>query len=180
MRRHPSLYAASLAIAAISTVPAFAYLDLAAPVADGLGLSFSGPGNVAAVAAVGAWTALRGRHHIWAWSVALAGFIALGAGLALVGVPLLAQPPLLVAVAALAAMTAAAIDTPGALPAIAAAALATAYGHLEGISLLGTPDAPFCLAGFLAATAVLQAAGAFFTLALTGRLRRSAHGDAAA
>lgn len=156
-----------LAAAAHTGGDAGAHHGLASSLLDGLLHPFTGLDHLAALLAVGAWSALSARR-IWLAPLSfallmLAGALAASAGLALPGVEPMIAASLLVLGLLLAARQQ--------LPAAAAAALvggfALFHGAAHGIELAGAP----ALAGMVAATALLHAAGLGLGWALRERSR---------
>lgn len=162
LKRLP-LAAAFAAMAA----PAFAHLD---PNEHGSFLSgFSHPlfgaDHILAMLAVGLWAAQMGGRALWAVPLAFITTMAAGFLLALSGVPLpFVEPAILASIIGLGLLVGLALRLPVAAGAAIVAAFALFHGHAHG-GELGEAGASAFGVGFVAATALLHAAGA--TLGLT-------------
>ena len=123
----------------------------------------TGADHLAAMVAVGLWSALAARRAwpdlLWA-PLAFAGMLLVGALMGLAGVQLPAVEPM---IAASLLMLGLLVATRKRLPAFAAAALVGVFAVFHGIAhgheLHGESAAALTLAGMLAATVLLHAAG---------------------
>lgn len=170
LRQAPLLLIAALPLAAAAHTGADAGLH------HGLAAGFlhplTGPDHLAAMVAVGLWSALTARRAwpdlLWA-PLGFALMLLAGAMLGLAGVQLPAVEPMIAASLLVLGLL---VVTQRRLPAFAAAALvgvfALFHGAAHGQELAGEAGGALTLAGMLAATVLLHAAG----IALGGALRR--------
>jgi urease accessory protein len=123
----------------------------------------TGADHLAAMVAVGLWSALAARRAwpdlLWA-PLAFAAMLLVGALAGLAGVQLPAVEPMIAASRLVLGLL---VLTQRRLPAVAAAALVGGFAVFHGIAhgqeLAGESGAAFALAGMLAATVLLHAAG---------------------
>ena len=123
----------------------------------------TGPDHLAAMVAVGLWSALTARRAwpdlLWA-PLGFALMLLAGALLGLAGVQLPAVEPMIAASLLVLGLL---VVTQRRLPALAAAALVGAFAVFHGVAhgqeLAGESGAALALAGMLAATVLLHAAG---------------------
>jgi urease accessory protein len=161
LRQAPLLLIAALPLAAAAHTGADAGLH------HGLVAGFlhplTGPDHVAAMVAVGLWSALAARRAwpdlLWA-PLGFALMLLAGSLLGLAGVQLPAVEPMIAASLLVLGLL---VFTQRRLPALAAAALvgvfAVFHGVAHGQELAGESGAALTLAGMLAATVLLHAAG---------------------
>ncbi|MDR6858040.1 HupE/UreJ family protein [Variovorax guangxiensis] len=161
LRRAPLLLIAALPLAAAAHTGADAGLH------HGLAAGFlhplAGPDHLAAMVAVGLWSALTARRAwpdlLWA-PLGFALMLLAGALLGLAGVQLPAVEPMIAASLLVLGLL---VFTQRRLPALAAAALvgvfAVFHGVAHGQELAGESGAALTLAGMLAATVLLHGAG---------------------
>lgn len=158
-------------LAVLFATPALAHVEPGAPgsLAAGLAHPISGTDHVLAMLAVGLWAAALGGRALWLVPAAFVGTMLAGFGLALAGLALPAVEPMILASSVVLGLAMAMALRPS--PAAAATlvgAFALFHGHGHG-SELGTAGALLFAAGFVAATALLHAAGAALGLMLGGR-----------
>jgi urease accessory protein len=161
LRQAPLLLIAALPLAAAAHTGADAGLH------HGLGAGFlhplSGPDHLAAMVAVGLWSALTARRAwpdlLWA-PLGFALMLLAGSLLGLAGVQLPAVEPMIAASLLVLGLL---VLTRRRLPAVAAAALvgvfAVFHGVAHGQELAGESGAALTLGGMLAATVLLHAGG---------------------
>lgn len=123
----------------------------------------TGADHLAAMVAVGLWSALAARRAwpdlLWA-PLAFAGMLLVGALMGLAGVQLPAVEPMIAAsLLVLGLLVAARIHLPAALAAAVAGAFAIFHGVAHGHELAGEQGAPLTLAGMVGATVLLHLAG---------------------
>lgn len=170
LRQAPLLLIAALPLAAAAHTGPDAGLH------HGLAAGFlhplTGPDHLAAMVAVGLWSALAARRAcpdlLWA-PLGFALMLLAGAMLGLAGVQLPAVEPMIAASLLVLGLL---VGTQRRMPAFAAAALVGVFALFHGVAhgqeLAGEAGAALTLAGMLAATVLLHAAG----IALGGALRR--------
>lgn len=137
---------------------------------DGFALPFAGVDHVLAMSALGLWSALIGRRALWLLPGACVAAMALGAGLAVCGVPMPgAEDGVALSVALLGVLLAVMARPPLAVAAALAALFGLVHGQAHGAA---TPDGAALLygLGFLSASLLLLLAGAAVGLAAQGRL----------
>ena len=143
--------------------------------AAGFAHPFSGLDHLMAMIAVGAWAAQQGGRAVWVLPVAFVGVMAVGgivglSGFALPGI----QSVIVASVLVLGAVVAAAAKLPLWAAAPIVAAFALFHGLAHGAELPEAANAPAYAAGFVAATALLHAAGIALAFALHGAKPRLA------
>ncbi|MDQ7954838.1 MAG: HupE/UreJ family protein [Pseudomonadota bacterium] len=154
------------ALASLATLPALAHTGADAGLHHGLAAGFmhplTGADHLAAMVAVGLWSALvarRGADLLWA-PLGFVAMLLVGALMGLAGVQLPAVEPMIAASLLVLGLL---VVTRQRLPALAAAALVGVFAVFHGIAhgheLAGEPDAALTLAGMVAATAALHVAG---------------------
>ncbi|ACP26107.1 Protein HupE precursor [Sinorhizobium fredii NGR234] len=171
------MFIATAALGA-SAAPAFAHLDPAehGSLAAGLSHPFFGADHVLAMVAVGLWAAQIGGRTLWAVPAAFVSMMAVGFGLALAAVPLpFVEPAILASVVALGLIVAMAVRLDAAPAAAIVGIFALFHGHAHG-GELGPAGAWSFAIGFIAATALLHAAGVGLGIALA---RLSSNGTVA-
>ena len=174
LRRVPLLLIAALPLAAAAHTGADAGLHHG--LAAGFVHPLAGPDHLAAMVAVGLWSALTARRPwpdlLWA-PLGFALMLLAGALMGLAGVQLPAAEPMIAASLLVLGLL---VFTQQRLPARAAAALvgmfALFHGVAHGRELAGESGAALTLAGMLAATVLLHAAGIATGWALRHRHRR--------
>ena len=142
--------------------------DAAGALAAGFAHPFTGLDHLAAMVAVGAWSAMTARR-VWLAPLAFAGTLLVGALLGLAGVSLPAVEPMIAASLLVLGLL---VATNARLPALAGAALAAGFALFHGLAHgaeLAGPTAAFALAGMVAATALLHGAGIAVGLLLRAR-----------
>lgn len=161
LRRAPLLLIAALPLAAAAHTGADAGLH------HGLGAGFlhplSGPDHLAAMVAVGLWSALTARRAwpdlLWA-PLGFALMLLAGSLLGLAGVQLPAVEPMIAASLLVLGLL---VFTQRRLPAVAGAALVGVFAIFHGVAhgqeLAGESGAALTLGGMLAATVLLHAGG---------------------
>ncbi|BEP60310.1 HupE/UreJ family protein [Variovorax sp. V213] len=130
----------------------------------------TGADHLAAMVAVGLWSALAARRAwpdlLWA-PLAFAGMLLVGALMGLAGVQLPAVEPMIAAsLLVLGLLVAARIHLPAAVAAAVAGAFAIFHGVAHGHELAGEQGAALALAGMVGATVLLHLAGIAFGWAL--------------
>lgn len=134
---------------------------------------FSGVDHVLAMGALGLWAALLGRRALWLLPGAFAAAMALGAALAVCGVPLPgAEDGVALSVALLGVLLAVAARPPLWLGVSVAAGFGLVHGSMHGAEMPASAAPPLYALGFLSATLLLLAGGAALGLAAEGRLGR--------
>lgn len=109
---------------------------------------------------VGLWAGLVGGRARWLWPLAFVTQMTLGAALAMNGVSLpLVEASILASVIGVGAAVALGLEVPAVAGAAICAAFALAHGHAHGAELPAGASAFGYVAGFVAATASLHAAG---------------------
>jgi urease accessory protein len=153
----PALLAAWLA-----ATPALAHTGAGAThgFLAGFGHPFLGLDHLLAMGAVGLWAGLVGGRALWAWPLAFAGVMIVGAALGLQGVAL---PGVELGIAASVVLLGLAAALRAPLPVLAGAGLcglfALLHGHAHGAELPAGAGAGAYVAGFVLATAALHGAG---------------------
>ncbi|WMT87215.1 HupE/UreJ family protein [Pelagibacterium sp. 26DY04] len=171
---------AALLVVLIGTAPAFAHLD---PVEHGSFMAgFTHPlfglDHILAMVAVGLWAASVGGRALWAVPAAFVATMAIGFAAAILGLPLpFVEPVILASVIFIGIMVALALPLPTAGVAAVVAFFALFHGHAHG-GEMGEAGAFGYAAGFLAATALLHAAGVALGV-VAGRLLATRRGLAA-
>lgn len=153
------------------TAPAFAHLD---PAEHGSFLAGAthplfGADHILAMVAVGLWAALLGGRAVYAIPASFVGTMAAGFVLSLLGMPLpFVEPAILASVVAIGLLVALAVKLPVGASAVVVGLFALFHGHAHG-GEIGGAGALAYLIGFVAATALLHAAGIALGLGL-GRI----------
>ena len=142
--------------------------DATGALAAGFAHPFSGLDHLAAMVALGLWSAMTARRA-WIAPLAFAGTLLVGALLGLAGVTLpVVEPMIAVSLLALGLLLASNARLPAAAGALMAAGFALFHGLAHGAELAG-PTAAFALIGMVAATALLHGAGIGIGLLLRSR-----------
>ncbi|HEX2555596.1 MAG TPA: HupE/UreJ family protein [Microvirga sp.] len=153
----------TLAAAALLTAgPALAHTGAGA--VHGFAAGFAHPmlgfDHLLAMVAVGLWAALAGGRALWAWPLAFAGVMVLGAGL---GFSPLGLPHVELSIGATVVLLGLAAAFQVSLPVLAGAALcgifALFHGYAHGVEIPAEASAFAYVAGFTLATTLLHAAG---------------------
>ena len=159
--------AARLALIALSAAPALALAHTgAAPhvhnatdaLAAGFTHPFTGLDHMAAMVALGVWSALA-TQRIWVAPLAFASALLVGALLGLAGFALPAIEPMIAASVLVLGLL---VATNARLPLVAGAALAAMFALFHGVAHgaeLAGPQAAWSLIGMVTATALLHGAG---------------------
>jgi len=160
-------FAAAAALTLLAT-PAFAHTGLhTTGFTAGLGHPFSGLDHVLVMAGIGIWAAQLGGRNLWRVPAAFVATMMLGAGLALVSVPL---PAVELGIAGSVIVIGILVGLGARLPAGAAMALAALmalfHGHAHGTELPAMASASSYAVGFLLATAALHVIGLGLGLAV--------------
>jgi urease accessory protein len=153
---------AFLGLALVAATPAFAHPGAGSH--DGFAHGFVHPvlgfDHVLAMVSVGLWAGLVGGRAVWAWPSAFVAVMAAGAAIGLAGA---AIPGVEASIALSVVALGLAVALRAPLPLLAGAALcglfALAHGYAHGAELPATVGAASYVAGFIAATALLHAAG---------------------
>ncbi len=155
---------------------AFAHLDPGAHGSFAAGVSHPlwGADHVLAMLAVGLWAALLSGHALWMLPVGFVGAMAMGFGAAMLGVPLPAVEPLILASALiLGLLVALAVRLPAHWAVTVVGAFGLFHGHAHG-SEIGGATALQYLVGFVVATMGLHLAGLAMGLLMTRLASQSA------
>jgi len=164
-----SLLAAFAAVAAVLiAAPAAAHtghpLD---GIAAGFAHPFQGTDHLLAMIAVGAWAAQQGGRAVWLLPVAFVGVMATGGIVAFAGIGISGTESIILAsVLVLGAVIAAALRPPLWIAVPIVGAFALFHGLAHGAELPESANAPAYAAGFIAATALLHAAGVMLSFTL--------------
>jgi urease accessory protein len=135
---------------------------------DGLLHPFTGLDHLAAMLAVGFWSALSTRR-VWLAPLAFANMLLVGALMGMSGIALPALEPLVAAtVLALGLLVATRAQFPGAVAAALAGGFAVFHGMAHGLEFSGASPVA-TLVGMVAGTAVLHGLGLAAGLALRAR-----------
>jgi urease accessory protein len=156
---------------ALAATPALAlahpgHLALAAGLVDGFAHPFTGVDHLAAMLAVGLWSALTLPHRRWLAPLAFAAMLLAGALLMPTQLPLVEGG---IALSLLVLGLAVATRVP--LPALAGALIVGAFALFHGAAHCAELHSAAALAGMVAATALLHATGLALGLALRQRSR---------
>ena len=159
----------TLAATLIAAAPALALAHpghdaIAAGLVDGFMHPFTGIDHIAAMVAVGLWSALTLRRQRWLAPLAFAAMLLAGALFAVPAVAF-AEPMIAVSLLALGLGVAARIELPAVAGALAVGVFALFHGAAHGAQAQGGAS----LAGLVAATALLHAAGLVLGTALRTR-----------
>jgi urease accessory protein len=128
--------------------------------ASGLAHPFMGLDHLLAMIAVGLWAAQLGRRAVWQVPLAFVAVMAIGFGLARLGIGLpLAEPMVVASVAVLGALVAGAVRIPVGLGAALVSVFAVFHGFAHGIEMPAASSAWVYAAGFAIATASLHLVG---------------------
>ncbi|MGY4830524.1 HupE/UreJ family protein [Sphaerotilaceae bacterium SBD11-9] len=162
------LLAASPAVALAHTGAAGHAHDATGALTAGFTHPFTGLDHLAAMVAVGVWSAMSSRRP-WLAPVAFAGALLIGAWLGLAGVTLPAVEPMIAAsLLVLGLLVASRKALPPAVGGALVAAFALFHGAAHGQELAG-PSAAFALIGMVSATALLHGLGLVIGLQLRDR-----------
>lgn len=182
MRLTRSSFAAllpSLAAAALGALPLLASAHVGADGAahhdigftQGLLHPFTGMDHLAAMVAVGLWSALIARNArdvLWA-PLGFAAMLLVGAGVGLAGVQVPAVEPMIAAsLLVIGLLVVTRLRLPGPVAAAVVGVFAVFHGVAHGHELTGDQGAGFAIAGMVLATALLHAGG----IAIGWALRR--------
>lgn len=166
--------------AGILVIAALAATALALPAVAHTGVGVDGHGSFLAgfvhplvgldhfiaMAGIGIWAAQLGGRAVWLVPAAFVGVMAGGAALALAGAPLpMVEAGIAGSVLAIGALVAFGTRLPVGAAMAVAAAFALFHGHAHGTELPAVATPAAYGAGFMAATALLHAAGAGIALA---------------
>lgn len=163
--------AVTSAIFAATTGPAFAHLDPTEHGSFMAGLThpLSGADHMLAMIAVGLWAAQIGGRARLLVPAAFVSLMSLGFILALAGMPLpFVEPGILASVIGLGLLVMLAVRMPIAVSTVIVGIFALFHGHAHGGELGGAAVMTFGL-GFVAATALLHAAGVSLGMLVGGR-----------
>ncbi len=158
----------ALVILALSTLPAAAHTGLAhGDALAGFLHPLTGVDHVAAMLAVGAWSALIGGSRVWAWPIAFVGAMIVGGTLGHFGatVPFVEQT-IAASLVVVGLMLALAVNAPTMVGAAIVAAFALFHGIAHGTEAEGAEWLPF-MAGFVVSTALLHVTGIGIARGLT-------------
>jgi len=158
--------------AALSLVAAPALAHTGAGAAGGLGAGFAHPmlglDHLLAMVAVGAWAALLGGRALWLVPAAFVVTMLAGGALAVSGVALpMVETAIALSVVTLGALVALNVRVVAGLGMAIVAAFAVFHGYAHGSEMAAGTSVAGYAAGFALATALLHAAGAVATLAVT-------------
>lgn len=146
---------------ALAATPALAHVGTGAHFSalTGFGHPFGGLDHVAAMVAVGLWSALGGGKRVWVWPAAFVTAMIGGALLGHSGVEIpFVEPAIAASLVVLGLLVALAVHAPVAVGAVVIALFAILHGHAHGAE---APDASFAgyVLGVATATAILHAIG---------------------
>lgn len=164
-------------VLALASGPAAAHgLDAAGGgFAAGFGHPLLGLDHLLAMIAVGLWASQLGGRGLWQVPAAFVVMLAVGAGLALAGVPLPAvEPGIMASLLVLGLLVAFAVRLPTAAGMALVALFALCHGHAHGAEMPAAASAWLYGGGFVLATAALHATGAVLGWAASPRLTRAA------
>ena len=152
------------ALLVTAAAPAFAHPGHGAEsFAAGVAHPLSGLDHIAAMIAVGLWSALKGGRALWVWPATFVGVMLFGSALGMAQVPLaLVEPGILASVVVLGLMTAFGVDLPVAAGATLIAVFALLHGHAHGSEAAETIAGIEYMGGFAITTAALHGAGIGF------------------
>jgi urease accessory protein len=170
MKRTHSLTSVIVGSLALMATGAHAHtLDGGGGLAGGLAHPFMGLDHLLAMIAVGLWAAQLGRRAVWQVPIAFVAVMAIGFGLARLGISVsMAEPMVVASVAVLGAIVAGAVRIPVGLGAALVSVFAVFHGFAHGIEMPAASSAWVYAAGFAIATASLHLVG----LGLGKSLRR--------
>jgi urease accessory protein len=135
-------------------------LDGGGGLAGGLAHPFMGLDHLLAMIAVGLWAAQLGRRAVWQVPLAFVAVMAMGFGLARLGLSVpVAEPMVVASVAVLGAIVAGAVRIPVGLGAALVSVFAVFHGFAHGIEMPAASSAWVYAAGFVIATASLHWVG---------------------
>ncbi|KQP18004.1 HupE/UreJ family protein [Pseudorhodoferax sp. Leaf267] len=174
MRIRPALLTVLLAApwAALAHVGADGSAHAHVGFSDGLAHPFTGLDHLAAMLAVGVWSALTARQprDMAAAPLAFAAMLLAGALAGLAGVALPAVEPMIAAsLLVLGLLVLARLRLPAPVAAVLVGAFAAFHGVAHGVELAGETGGAAALAGMVLATAVLHGAGLALGWALRTR-----------
>jgi urease accessory protein len=157
------------AVVLTASAPAFAHVG-AGP-ATGFGCGFLHPlggiDHLAAMLAVGLWSAQQGKRAVWAVPLAFAGTMVLGGALGMAGHALpFAEQGVAASVLVLGLLVAAAARLPLAAGVLLVGTFAFFHGHAHGAEAPSTVSGLAYGAGFTAATCLLLSGGVALGLTL--------------
>ncbi|NUS20935.1 MAG: HupE/UreJ family protein [Mesorhizobium sp.] len=176
-----SALAAILLLAA--AMPAYAHVGLGTTSSFTAGFAhpLSGLDHMAVMLAVGLWAAMKGGKAVWAWPLAFLGVMLVGGGLGMLHMPLpFVEPGILASVVALGLLVALAIDLPVSAGVAIIGLFALFHGHAHGTEVPENAGGFEYMAGFAAATVLLQGIGIAAGLGLGLRYRSLARAAGAA
>lgn len=154
-----------LALSLATSAEAHTGIDHAATIMTGLMHPLGGVDHIAAMLAVGVWSAVAGgAARLWAWPLAFVVAMLFGAliGAAGVTVPFI-EPMIAASVVAAGLLVVMAVQAPATVGMVVVAAFAAMHGIAHGVEAPAGPIAPY-VAGFALATAGLHALGISFAL----------------
>ncbi|RRI04476.1 HupE/UreJ family protein [Mesorhizobium tamadayense] len=164
--------AALLLLAA--AMPAYAHVGIGttSSFAAGFAHPLSGLDHMTVMIAVGLWAAIKGGRAVWAWPLAFAGVMLVGAALGMLHVPVpFVEPGILASVVALGLLVALAVDLPVSAGVAVIGLFALFHGHAHGTEVPENAGGLEYMAGFAVATVLLHAIGIAAALGLGLRFR---------
>lgn len=144
-----------------AATPAFAHVGqhLGFSAASGFAHPLMGIDHLAAMIAVGLWSAMAGGKRIWIWPAAFVVAMLIGGFISHVGIELpQVEPVIALSVVALGMLVATGVSAPIPVGAALIAAFAIFHGHAHGAEAPADGWAGYAL-GFAVATALLHAVG---------------------
>lgn len=154
----PALIAVLSAVAGTAQAHTFGAHD--AGLAHGFAHPFGGLDHLLAMVAVGLWAMQRGGRALWLMPATFVGAMALGGGLGLQGIGLpMVELGIAASLMALGVVVAFAFRPSPALGMAVVGVFAVFHGHAHGAEVPAAASPLLYAAGFLAATALLHAAG---------------------
>jgi urease accessory protein len=161
MKRTHSLTSFIVGSLALMATGAYAHtLDGGGGLAGGLAHPFMGLDHLLAMIAVGLWAAQLGRRAVWQVPIAFVAVMAIGFGLAQLGLSVpVAEPMVVASVAVLGAIVAGAVRMPVGLGAALVSVFAAFHGFAHGIEMPAASSAWVYAGGFAIGTASLHLVG---------------------
>ena len=152
---------AALAALVMLATPAAAHVGVGSTSSFMAGLAhpLTGADHMAAMLAVGLWSALAGGPRVWAWPIAFSGAMLVGAVLGFYGVAMpMVEPAIAASVIVLGLLVAAGAAIPVAAGSALVAMFGIAHGHAHGSEGTGATFVAYA-SGFLISTVGLHLAG---------------------
>lgn len=150
----------ALLILALSALPASAHTgNNHGEAVAGFLHPLTGIDHVAAMLAVGAWSALIGGSRVWAWPLAFVAAMIVGGTLGHLGVTVpFVEQSIAASLVVVGLLLALAVNAPTTIGSAVVAAFALFHGIAHGTEAVGADWLPF-MTGFVASTALLHVTG---------------------